>query len=402
MACGAAAAEEPFGLECEVLRPAGARREPIRTVAVRMPAGTPAAARPLGEGVTVVELEARDLPGIRPGTAPCAAARVVQVMPGRMLGLPMSRIVITASGGRPAVVTESDHVRLLWVPARDAAPFATTPVSGDPARDGRVAQIEEENARRREDLARREAEAPRRRERAAEAAPPRPREPTAVEPAPPAAVREGTARKRRAEPPASPSPAAAPPGEGTGRAGRTAAPPPAEGEPRPAVPAPVPAPARPGPPPAAAGAPVSPPPDFVPAERPHAATAVIATEVRSGPGRRYKVVRQVASGTVLMVDGRAGDWLRAGSDGWVFGAYLTSGDGLAAPGTRRTVVEAVTAPVYSGPGGQYEVVAELFRGQDVVVDDVQAEWAHVRGSGWVRRGVLGRLDVGTPDGTGRR
>ena len=60
-------------------------------------------------------------------------------------------------------------------------------------------------------------------------------------------------------------------------------------------------------------------------------------------------------------------------------------------GSHVAVVKAVTAPVHAGPGGQHDVVAELYRGQRVVIDEIVHEWAHVKNGGWVRRSLLGSM-----------
>ena len=46
-------------------------------------------------------------------------------------------------------------------------------------------------------------------------------------------------------------------------------------------------------------------------------------------------------------------------------------------------VSAERSSVRSGPGAQHEAVAEVFRGQQVVIDEVASGWAHVRNGGWV-------------------
>ena len=42
-------------------------------------------------------------------------------------------------------------------------------------------------------------------------------------------------------------------------------------------------------------------------------------------------------------------------------------------------------------GGQHDVVAEIYRGQKVVIDEIVHEWAHVKNGGWVRRSLLGNM-----------
>ena len=96
------------------------------------------------------------------------------------------------------------------------------------------------------------------------------------------------------------------------------------------------------------------------------------------------------------VQGRAGDWYLLGDGaGWVFATYLESADEAAATSASYLgVVQDVTLPVHEGPGGQHAVVAELYRGQQVVIDELNGEWAHVRNGGWVRRSALGNLEPG--------
>ena len=80
--------------------------------------------------------------------------------------------------------------------------------------------------------------------------------------------------------------------------------------------------------------------------------------------------------------------------GATFATYLEPLSSLQSPASYLAVVQDVTAPVHEGPGGQHAVVAELYRGQRVVIDELKGEWAHVRNGGWVRRSVLGELTPG--------
>ena len=96
------------------------------------------------------------------------------------------------------------------------------------------------------------------------------------------------------------------------------------------------------------------------------------------------------------MSGRAGDWYRVGNgEGWAFATYLESETSASsAAASSMGVVQEVTVPVHEGPGGQHAVVAELYRGQQVVIDEIKGEWAHVRNGGWVRRDSLGGLRPG--------
>jgi uncharacterized protein YraI len=136
------------------------------------------------------------------------------------------------------------------------------------------------------------------------------------------------------------------------------------------------------------------PPDFAAFGSPAGLVVAIPTDLRDGPGRRYRRVRRLEAGERLVIDGRAGDWYRLESgEGWAFAAYLER-ETAAETGSFLAVVQDVTVPVHEGPGGQHAVVAELYRGQRVVLDELRDEWAHVRNGGWVRRSTLGAMTPG--------
>ncbi|MEM7247876.1 MAG: SH3 domain-containing protein, partial [Acidobacteriota bacterium] len=130
------------------------------------------------------------------------------------------------------------------------------------------------------------------------------------------------------------------------------------------------------------------PPDFIPFDPPTAMLATIENDLRNGPGRRFRSLRRLAASEQVAITGRAGDWLRVGEEGWVFGAYFQEPDAANAAGTTLAVITAVTAPVHAGPGGQYAIVAELYGGQQVIIDERRDDWAHVRNGGWVRNSAL--------------
>jgi uncharacterized protein YgiM (DUF1202 family) len=94
------------------------------------------------------------------------------------------------------------------------------------------------------------------------------------------------------------------------------------------------------------------------------------------------------AGRPIQVDGQAGDWLRTTEGGWVFASFFAPGESAPGSPARRFVVRALTGPVHGGPGGQYPVVGEIVKGQELVVDEVVGEWAHVRDGGWVRASLL--------------
>jgi uncharacterized protein YraI len=295
-----------------------------------MPEGTRSSGRELSPTLFALEVEGRELPGLGPLARRCGPVLSVKVVPGRLLGAEESRILVAHVGPSPRLASEPGALTLSWPVAQVSSPTRSAD-SGD-RQPPDVAALREENARLRAALAGQES-AP----AGAQAG---------IEPATPASpVRPERAAPEQAAPRVASSPAG--PVEGGGN-----------------VPA-----------------------DFVPLVPAHAMTTVIATEARSGPGRRFRKLAPLPTGTSLVVDGRAGDWVRA-RQGWVFAAYASE-DGAAAGAATVLVVQAVTTPVHSGPGGHHDMVTEFYRGQEVVIDDLQGEWAHVRNGGWVRRSALG-------------
>lgn len=141
--------------------------------------------------------------------------------------------------------------------------------------------------------------------------------------------------------------------------------------------------------------PVAPPPSALPADfmlldQPVAMVATLATQEREAPGRSRHAVRPVQPGGRLTVDGRAGDWLRTASGTWVFGPYFAAPEDAIAGGAFTATVQAISAPVHAGPGPHHEIVAELYHGERIVIDDVKDDWAHVRDGGWVKAGEINR------------
>jgi uncharacterized protein YraI len=135
------------------------------------------------------------------------------------------------------------------------------------------------------------------------------------------------------------------------------------------------------------------PADFLAVSPPVRMVATLGTEVRSGPGRRFPVSQRLLAGQEVVVDGRAGDWMRTLPEGWVFGAYFAPPEDALQGGAFLARVDAVNAAVHAGPGAQHEIVAEVYRGDQVVIDEVKQEWAHVRNGGWVMVSQVTRQDA---------
>lgn len=433
LAPAAPASAEDFALDCEVV--AG-----ILSLRLTGPGGVDVQGRALDEHTWVYEIGDPSLKGLRPGPLSCVSVQAVRVLPGYMLGTRTSRIVVTHAGGEPRAFSQGGRHRLTWLPeARSLAsgmdrepeprpapvpePLPPSPDDdvmsasrddekalpslvdegmrsgrGDevthPARgdeellrlQAEVAAQRDENARLRERLA---AEVP-----PPAAAPPPPlsgRERKQQEKAEKQAAREAKKVEKRAAKDARKQQRRSPPPSG-GEPGRTEAasqsPPPQPARetvvvsepPRPSGPAPTPR---------------ALPPEYAAFPAASDLVVTIPADLRDGPGRRYRTLRRLGAGERLPVTGRAGDWYRVGrGEGWVFASYLAAATAGGGASSQLGVVQEVTVPVHEGPGGQHAVVAELYRGQQVVIDELKGEWAHVRNGGWVRRSALGDLKPG--------
>lgn len=132
------------------------------------------------------------------------------------------------------------------------------------------------------------------------------------------------------------------------------------------------------------------PGDFLVLDRPVTMVASVETQLREGPGRRFPPISALTTGATITVNGRAGDWIRTTAGTWAFGPYFAAPDEALQGGAFLGKIEAINARVHAGPAAHHEVVAELYRGEQVVIDEVKAEWAHVRDGGWVRLTEISR------------
>lgn len=325
----APAAAGSLSISCEP-GPSGLRSLVVESAAAAL------SVRQTGEAVVI---EAAD-PGddLAGGSLRCDPARSVRIVPGRLTGTAVTRVLVTLGREAPRVVETGGRVRLLWVPGKPAEPVSAASREPEPPRapaDEPPARGRKPEPRRSAPRAEPEAPAPAETPRAAEAAPPPSRRP------PP-------------ELPDAAEPAAAPP------AGTNAL-----------------------------------PSDFLPLEKPAPMVALMATEARRGPGRRYPAAGAVPAGGRITADGRAGDWLRCSDATWVFGPYFEAPEEALAGDAFLARVDAISAPVHGGPAPSFEIVAEIYRGEQVVIDEVKNEWAHVRDGGWVKLSELTRVERGS-------
>ncbi len=385
----APAAADPVSVACEP-GPGG-----LRTLVVTADAAALSARE--APGAIVIDV-ADPGDGLSARSLTCPPARGVQVIPGRVMGLPQTRVVVSLGRETPRIVRADGRIRLLWLPDRvGAAPSVAVPAPttadapSPPAaarRPERAAERPERRAKpaeRAEEPARRQARArdDRGEERAARRAAP---SPPAESPAEPARPAETSADRRAPEPSSHRQGWPEPPVDRAALTAPADRPPAADRAPEPAPP----------PVSADAGRPAGQAADFLAFPQSVSLEATVATDLRSGAGRRFPSRGEVQPGTRVLVDGRAGDWLRTVSGAWVFGPYFeTPGDAFSAT-VFAARVEAINAPVHAGPGPHHEIVAEVYRGDQVVIDEVKADWAHVRDGGWVKLGHLSRIEEARP------
>jgi uncharacterized protein YraI len=293
-------------------------------------------ARSIGDGSTLIEMDDADPTGWEDGARACRTLARVSVVRGALMGSGRTRVVVHSSDP-PRLVASPSRVRLLWLPTRAAEPVAT-----------------------RQDVA---APAPSQSRRAQKTAT------KAIDTRQPAVPAEPAAPMASAAPPAGPAPGSedrvlAPTvmptsPEATLRAAPRAVPPRLTDIPSAAIEG---------------------------IDPPSRLQASIATDVRSGPGRRHEITRRVTASEWVVVDARMGDWARLIGGGWVFAPYFSTPNSAREEFMATVGIDRV--PVRSGPGEQHDLVAEIFRGESVAIDEVNGDWAHVRNGGWILRSSL--------------
>lgn len=308
----------------------------IPTLRLAAPAHVALRSFPLDSRTWILELDAPRLPGLGWGSRTCVAVTSLRVLPGDLLGHSRSRIVLTHSGQAPRSLEERGRIRLTWLPER------ATSAEGRETR----AELEPELRELEPELTELEPEL-------------RESDTTAWNEHPAPADAEAAPRPIEAalsfgEPPAEPLRVEAAPRRERG---------------------------------AGAG--------FSRFGTPTTLIVGVPTDLKEGPGRRFASLRSLSTGERVVVTGRSGDWYAAeGGEGWIFATYLEPVERGRGPSASLSTVQEVTVPVHEGPGGQHAVVAELYRGQQVVIDELNGEWAHVRNGGWVRRTTLGDMTPG--------
>lgn len=113
--------------------------------------------------------------------------------------------------------------------------------------------------------------------------------------------------------------------------------------------------------------------------------------LRTGPGTRYDIIREMYNGDRVRVVEYAGSWVRvvhqSGVRGWASAKYLVRRD-AARPGRTRYVFSPNDGylNLRTGPGTRYRIVREMYNGEYVEILEWSGNWVRVRhesgATGW--------------------
>ena len=136
------------------------------------------------------------------------------------------------------------------------------------------------------------------------------------------------------------------------------------------------------------------------------ATIRVNSNLRSGPGTQYGVLRTASPGTKVVVIGASGNgfWYHLAGDEWISAELLdiasasrVSATATVKPAMQWAVVSVDTADVHSSPDSSSSRLATLQRGDCVQVNDMLPNWIQVRyqGSkvGWCARSNATLVDA---------
>ncbi|CUB58794.1 Bifunctional autolysin precursor [Bacillus subtilis] len=135
-----------------------------------------------------------------------------------------------------------------------------------------------------------------------------------------------------------------------------------------------------------------------PAEIPTAVTDGIAyiegynVNLRKGPGTSYSKIRQLNKPEAYVVWGEKDGWLNLGGDQWIYNdpsyTRYTGGNTPATPQASNDGVGVVTITadvlrVRTGPGTNYGIVKNVYRGERYQSWGIQNGWYNVGGDQWI-------------------
>lgn len=113
--------------------------------------------------------------------------------------------------------------------------------------------------------------------------------------------------------------------------------------------------------------------------------------LRTGPGTRFDIIREMYNGDRVRVVEHSGSWVRvvheSGARGWASAKFLVR-RGVTRPGGTRYVYSPNDGylNLRSGPGTRYRVVREMYNGEYVEILERSGNWVRVRhesgATGW--------------------
>ena len=123
--------------------------------------------------------------------------------------------------------------------------------------------------------------------------------------------------------------------------------------------------------------------------------------LRTGPGTRYDIIREMYNGERVRIVEYAGRWVRvvheSGARGWASSRYLVR-RGAERPGGERYVYSANDGylNLRTGPGTRFRVIREMYNGEYVRILERSGSWVRVRHEsgavGWASAKYLRRPD----------
>ena len=114
--------------------------------------------------------------------------------------------------------------------------------------------------------------------------------------------------------------------------------------------------------------------------------------LRKGPGTRYGVIRQLGKGESYKVWGQSNGWLNLGGDQWIYNdsSYIRYTGGNASvtsqsfnDGVGVVIITANVLRVRTGPGTDYNIVKNVYKGEKYQSWGYKDGWYNVGGNQWV-------------------
>ncbi|AUB61957.1 N-acetylmuramoyl-L-alanine amidase [Bacillus cereus] len=119
--------------------------------------------------------------------------------------------------------------------------------------------------------------------------------------------------------------------------------------------------------------------------------------LRKGPSTGYGMIRQLGKGESYKVWGQSNGWLNLGGDQWIYNdpSYIRyTGENVSAPsqlsndGVGIVTITADVLRVRKGPGTNYDIVKNVYQGEQYKSWGYKDGWYHVGGDQWVSSGYV--------------